>query len=76
MGVNHRTIHGFSSSPINTPPPGDVYFAGTHFNPGVTWWNSFAQPLTSFFNRSQTMLTTGYSRDRSALPRRTGATRS
>jgi len=59
MGVNHLTIHGFSSSPINTPPPGDVYFAGTHFNPGVTWWNSYAQPLTSYFNRSQTMLTAG-----------------
>jgi len=59
MGVNHLTIHGFSSSPVGTPPPGDVYFAGTHFNPGVTWWNQFARPLTSFFNRSQTMLTAG-----------------
>ncbi len=59
MGVNHLTIHGFSSSRTKTPPPGDVYFAGTHFNPGVTWWKSCAQPLTSFFNRSQTMLTAG-----------------
>jgi len=59
MGVNHLTIHGFSSSQTKTPPLGDVYFAGTHFNPGVTWWNSYAQSLTSFFNRSQTMLTAG-----------------
>ncbi|MEI7534505.1 MAG: glycosyl hydrolase, partial [Verrucomicrobiae bacterium] len=33
QGLNHLTIHGFSSSRINTPPPGDVYFAGTHYNP-------------------------------------------
>ncbi len=59
MGVNHLTIHGFSSSQVNTPPPGDVYFAGTHFNPGVTWWNRYAQPLTTFFNRSQSLLTAG-----------------
>jgi hypothetical protein len=59
MGLNHLTGQGFSSSPVKTPPPGDVIFAGTHFNPGVTWWNSFAQPLTAFFNRCQTMLTSG-----------------
>ncbi|MFA7370243.1 MAG: glycosyl hydrolase, partial [Kiritimatiellales bacterium] len=59
MGANHMTEQGFSSSPAKTPPPGDVIFAGTHFNPGVTWWHSFALPLTAFFNRCQTMLTAG-----------------
>ena len=59
MGLNHLTIHGFSSSRTDTPPPGDVYFAGTHYNPGVTWWRTFAPSLTSFFNRCQTMLTAG-----------------
>ena len=59
VGVNHLTIHGFSSSPLDTPPPGDVYFAGTHFNPGVTWWNNYARPLTSYFNRIQTMQAAG-----------------
>jgi len=59
MGVNHLTIHGFSYSPPATPPPGDVYFAGTHYNPGVTWWRGFAGPLTMFFNRCQTMLAAG-----------------
>ncbi|MBM3792441.1 MAG: hypothetical protein FJW35_19120, partial [Acidobacteria bacterium] len=59
QGLNHLTIHGFSSSPKTTPAPGDVYFAGTHYNPGVTWWNGFARPLTAFFNRCQAMLTAG-----------------
>ncbi len=59
MGVNNLTIHGYSSSPLNTPPPGDIYFAGTHFNPCVTWWKDFSAPLVSFFNRCHTMLTAG-----------------
>jgi hypothetical protein len=59
LGANHLTIHGFSNSPLGKPAPGDVYFAGTHFNPGVTWWKDYAKPLTAFFNRSQTMLTAG-----------------
>ena len=59
MGLNHLTIHSFSSSPVTTPPPGDVYFAGTHYNPGVTWWRDFAPSLTMFFNRCDTMLAAG-----------------
>ena len=59
MGLNHLTIHSFSSSPVTTPPPGDVYFAGTHYNPGVTWWKDFAPSLTAFFNRCDTMLAAG-----------------
>ena len=59
MGLNHLTIHGFPSSPVTTPPPSDVYFAGTHYNPGVTWWKDFAPSLTAFFNRCDTMLAAG-----------------
>ncbi len=59
LGLNHLTIHGFSSSRGQTPPPGEVYFAGTHFNPGVTWWKDFAAPLTAYFNRCQALLSAG-----------------
>jgi hypothetical protein len=59
LGANHLTIHGYSSSPLKTPPPGDVFFAGTHFNPGVTWWKDYAAPLVAYFNRCHTLLTAG-----------------
>ena len=36
-----------------------MYFAGTHFNPGVTWWKDFAAPLTAYFNRCQALLSAG-----------------
>jgi hypothetical protein len=59
LGADHLTVHGFSMSRPEIPAPGDVYFAGTHFNPGVTWWDPFAKELVSFFNRSQALLTAG-----------------
>ena len=37
-GLNRLVWHTFTSSPKNTGLPGQEYFAGTHFNPKVTWW--------------------------------------
>ena len=60
LGVNHLTLHGYSYSRPETPKPGDVYFAGTHFNPGVTWWK-YAGEFFAYLNRCQAMLTAGRS---------------
>jgi hypothetical protein len=37
-GCNLPVIHCFSQSPSLSAKPGFVYFAGTHYNRGVTWW--------------------------------------
>ncbi len=38
-GLNRLCIHNFSQSPSLTAKPGYVYVAGTHYEPGVTWWD-------------------------------------
>ena len=60
LGANHLMLHGYSASRLETPRPGDVYFAGTHFDPGVTWWNH-ADRFFAYLNRCQAMLTAGRS---------------
>lgn len=37
-GLNKLVWHTFTSSPASTGLPGQEYFAGTHFNPKVTWF--------------------------------------
>ncbi|UYQ94124.1 glycosyl hydrolase [Chitinophaga horti] len=37
-GLNRLVIHTFTHSPEEAGKPGNEYFAGTHFNPNVTWW--------------------------------------
>ena len=37
-GLNRLVIHTFTHSPKEAGLPGNEYFAGTHFNPNVTWW--------------------------------------
>ena len=37
-GINRFIWHTFSASPAEFGKPGIVYFAGTHLNPNVTWW--------------------------------------
>ncbi len=37
-GLNLLFWHTFTSSPAKYGLPGEEYFAGTHFNPNVTWW--------------------------------------
>jgi len=38
-GLNLLVWHTFTSSPASTGLPGQEYFAGTHFNPKVTWFH-------------------------------------
>jgi hypothetical protein len=38
-GLNRLVIHTFTHSPAEAGVPGNEYFAGTHFNPNVTWWH-------------------------------------
>jgi hypothetical protein len=45
-GLNRFVIHTFSHSPREAGLPGNEYFAGTHFNPNVTWWRQAPAFLT------------------------------
>jgi hypothetical protein len=38
-GLNLAFVHTFTCSPKEMGLPGQEYFAGTHFNPNVTWWD-------------------------------------
>lgn len=57
-GVNHFIWHTFTASPPEFGTPGIEYFAGTHLNPNVTWWNQ-AGPLLTYLARCQFMLRQG-----------------
>ncbi len=39
--------------------PGQEYFAGTHFNPNVTWWDMAAESVLSYINRCHFLLQQG-----------------
>jgi hypothetical protein len=61
-GMNRLVWHEFTSSPASFGLPGYEYFAGTHINPKITWW----QQGTAFFlylNRSQFMMQQGHAVD-------------
>jgi hypothetical protein len=45
-GLNRLVIHTFTHSPKEAGIPGNEYFAGTHFNPNVTWWKQAPAFLT------------------------------
>jgi hypothetical protein len=57
-GLNRLFWHEFTSSPAGYGLPGEEYFAGTHLNPNVTWWNQ-AAPLLLAFNRAQFLMQQG-----------------
>jgi hypothetical protein len=57
-GLNLLVWHAFVCSPDSTGIPGQQYFAGTHLNPKVTWWNDSA-PFFSYIDRCQWMLQQG-----------------
>jgi hypothetical protein len=57
-GLNRLIWHTFTSSPKSMGVPGQEYFAGTHLNPNVTWWNQ-AGAFLSYINRSQFLLQQG-----------------
>ncbi len=57
-GVNHFIWHTFSASPAEFGKPGIEYFAGTHVNPNVTWWEQAGGILT-YLARCQFLLRQG-----------------
>ena len=58
-GVNHFIWHTFTASPPEFGKPGSEYFAGTHINPNVTWWDD-AGPLVDYLGRCQATLRQGH----------------
>lgn len=59
-GLNLTYLHTFTSSPKEMGLPGQEYFAGTHFNPNVTWWN-YSGGFIKYLTRCQYLLQQGYS---------------
>jgi hypothetical protein len=57
-GHNLTMWHTFDSSPAEMGIPGQVYFAGTHLNPNVTWWPQ-ADAFIGYLNRCQFLLQQG-----------------
>ncbi|MFM2295304.1 MAG: hypothetical protein RLZZ350_1717 [Verrucomicrobiota bacterium] len=57
-GLNLLVWHAFVCSPASEGIPGQQYFAGTHLNPNVTWWEKSA-PFFAYINRCQAMLQRG-----------------
>lgn len=57
-GLNRLVWHQFTSSPASTGLPGQEYFAGTHLNPKVTWWNS-GGAFFDYLNRVQFIMQQG-----------------
>jgi hypothetical protein len=57
-GLNLTFLHTFTCSPKEMGIPGQEYFAGTHFNPNVTWW-PMAGAFLGYLNRCQALLQEG-----------------
>ena len=58
-GLNLLVWHAFVCSPEETGIPGQQYFAGTHLNPKVTWWEKSA-PFFGYIDRCLWMLQQGH----------------
>jgi hypothetical protein len=57
-GLNRLVIHTYTRSPKGAGVPGNEYFAGTHFNPNVTWWKQ-APAFLTWNSRLSFMLSQG-----------------
>lgn len=57
-GANFFIWHTFTASPFELGKPGYEYFAGTHLNPNVTWWNE-AGGFLEYLGRCQYLLRKG-----------------
>lgn len=57
-GLNLLVWHAFVCSPTSAGIPGQQYFAGTHLNPNVTWWEK-SGPFFAYINRCQALLQSG-----------------
>ena len=51
-GLNMVFFHTFTCSPPEMGLPGQEYFAGTHVNPQVTWWDE-SNVFMDYINRTQ-----------------------
>ncbi len=51
-GLNMIFIHTFTSSPKEMGIPGQEYFAGTHMNPQVSWWE-YSDAFFDYMKRIQ-----------------------
>ncbi len=58
-GINRFMFHTLTGTQPEDGLPGYEYFAGTHFNPNVTWWPLAAQPWLTYVNRCQAILQSG-----------------
>ncbi len=57
-GANMFIWHTFTASPPEFGKPGYEYFAGTHLNTNVTWWND-VKPFMDYLGRCQYLLRQG-----------------
>ncbi|MDR1963179.1 MAG: hypothetical protein LBQ50_05330 [Planctomycetaceae bacterium] len=57
-GANMFIWHTFTASPPEIGKPGYEYFAGTHINTNVTWWN-YVTPFMNYLGRCQYLLRKG-----------------
>jgi hypothetical protein len=57
-GLNLLVWHAFVCSPAEMGLPGQQYFAGTHLNPNVTWWEK-SGPFFAYLNRCQALMQQG-----------------
>ncbi len=57
-GLNLLVWHTFTSSPVSSGYPGQEYFAGTHFNPKVTWFKD-GKSLFDYIGRVQFLMQQG-----------------
>jgi hypothetical protein len=57
-GVNRICFHNFSQSPSLTAKPGYVYLPGTHYEPGITWWEQ-TPAFNSYLGRCSALLQAG-----------------
>lgn len=57
-GANFFIWHTFTASPFELGKPGFEYFAGTHVNPNVTWWNESGN-FFGYLGRCQYLLRKG-----------------
>ena len=57
-GLNLVYLHTFTCSPKEMGLPGQEYFAGTHFNPNVTWWD-YSTGFIQYLTRTQYLMQQG-----------------
>jgi len=57
-GLNMVFFHTFTCSPKEMGVPGQEYFAGTHVNPQVTWWDQ-SDAFMDYMNRIQWVVQQG-----------------